>query len=210
MSFNVAVPAWLGFSRWLPHTNMNIHILHRLSLGVTMFFVLGMFGCATAPQRVVVAAADPADVRSVSDIVRASYEVINGPKGVPRQWDRDRTLYMPGATFVSDSEKDGKVTAKIITPEQYRRDFQVGNGVFESEIGRRIEHFGNVAQVRSVSVVRSTPDGPIEDRYVNYFQVYWDGTRWWIAGMVWDKERSNTPIPEAWIGKWEEVGTKGQ
>ena len=40
---------------------------------------------------------------------------------------------------------------------------------------------------------------------MNYFQLYWDGSRWWIAGMVWDLERPGAPIPEAWVGKFEEV-----
>ena len=85
-------------------------------------------GCATAPKPVPVAATDPADVRTVSDIVRASYEVVNGPAGVPRQWDRDRTLYMPGATYVSVSEEEGKMKQTIMTPEEYRRNFKVGVG----------------------------------------------------------------------------------
>ena len=134
-----------------------------------------------------------------------SYEVINGPADAPRQWERDHTLYMPGATFVAVSEDDGRVKTIIMTPEEYRRGFQVGAEVFETEVGRRIERYGHVAQVRSVAVVRSTPHGPVEQRYINYFQFYWEGTRWWIAGMVWDKERPSAPIPEAWIGKWEEV-----
>ncbi len=150
-------------------------------------------------------AADPADVSTIADIVRVSYEVISGPSGVPRQWDRDRTLYMPGATYVAIEEAAGVIKTKIMAPEDYRRDFNIGSGLYETEVGRRIERFGHVAQVRSVAVVRRSPSGPIDGRWVNYFQLYWDGSRWWITGMVWDKERSTTPIPESWIGKWEDV-----
>jgi hypothetical protein len=152
--------------------------------------------------------ADPADVGTIADIVRVSYEVISGPAGTPRQWRRDSTLYMPGATFVSVSEVDGRVQSVIMTPEEYRQRSgprQVANGMIEAEIGRRIERWGHVAQVRSVADVRRTPGGPVEARYVNYFQLYWDGTRWWIAGMVWDEERPSAPIPESWIGRFEEV-----
>ncbi len=155
-----------------------------------------------------IAAADPADVGTIADIVRVSYEVISGPAGTPRQWRRDSTLYMPGATFVSVSETDGRVQSVIMTPEEYRQRSgprQVADGMIESEIGRRIERWGNVAQVRSVAAVRRTADGPIEARYVNYFQLYWDGRRWWIAGMVWDEERPGAPIPESWVGRFEEV-----
>jgi hypothetical protein len=78
-------------------------------------------------------------------------------------------------------------------------------GLFEAEIGRRIEHYGNVAQVRSVPVARSTADGPVNERYVNYYQLYWEGSRWWIASIVWDEECPSAPIPKAWIGR---VGRK--
>jgi hypothetical protein len=110
---------------------------------------------------------------------------------------------MPGATFVSTSKRDGKVQTTIMTTEEYRQKSDarfVAEGLFETEIGSRVERFGNVAQVRSVSVARRTPTGPVEGRYVNFAQLFWDGTRWWIAAMVWDEERPDNPIPRAWLG----------
>jgi hypothetical protein len=95
-----------------------------------------------------------------------------------------------------------------MTAEEYRRknneDF-VKNGLFEREIGSRIERFGNVAFVRSITESRRTPNGPLDGRYVNYVSLYWDGSRWWISGFVWDEERPNNPIPKAWVGVREEV-----
>jgi hypothetical protein len=152
--------------------------------------------------RAQVQAAAPADVGTIADIMRVSYEVISGPAGAPRQSDRDRTLYMPGATFVSTSKRDGKVQTTIMTTEEYRQKSDarfVAEGLFETEIGSRVERFGNVAQVRSISVARRTPTGPVEGRYVNYAQLFWDGNRWWIAAMVWDEERPDNPIPAAWL-----------
>jgi hypothetical protein len=148
-------------------------------------------------------AADPRDVGTIADIVRVSYEVISGPAGAPRQWRRDSTLYAPGATFTATSEKDGKTIVTTMTPEEYRRANNasfVKDGLFETEVGSQIERFGNVAQVRSVSESRRTPNGPITGRYVNYITLNWDGTRWWMTAWVWDEERPNNPIPPSWIG----------
>jgi hypothetical protein len=75
----------------------------------------------------------------------------------------------------------------------------VKNGLIEYEIGSHVERFGNVAQVRSVYALRRTADGPVIDRGVNYFQLYWDGARWWITGMVWNDERPDNPIPKDWV-----------
>jgi hypothetical protein len=148
------------------------------------------------------------DVGTIADIVRVSYEVISGPAGTPRQWRRDSTLYSPTATFVAMSERDGKPVVKTMAADEYRRvtnEDMVKNGLFEREIGSRIERFGNVATVRSISEARRTPNGPVDGRWVNYFSLYWDGGRWWITGIVWDEERPNNPIPNAWIGVREEV-----
>ncbi len=169
-----------------------------------LFSILGVLLTTSRVVHAQAPAAAPADVGTIADITRVSYEVISGPAGAPRQWERDRTLYMPGATFVSTSKRDGKVQTTIMTPEEYRRGADarfVALGLFETEVASRIERFGSVAQVRSVAVARHTPEGPIHARYVNYFQLFWDGTRWWIAGMVWDAERPDNPIPAAWLGQ---------
>jgi hypothetical protein len=151
-------------------------------------------------------AADPTDVSTIDGIIHAYYDVINGPAGVPRQWRRDSTLYMPGATFVAMRESGGKPAPDIMTPEQFRQAVDhemVEEGFFETEIGHRIERFGNVAQVRSVYETRHAAKAPLLGRGVNYLLLYWDGTRWWISSAVWDDERPGSKLPESWIGRQE-------
>jgi hypothetical protein len=150
--------------------------------------------------------ADPADVGTIEGIVNAYYDVINGPPGAPRQWRRDSTLYMPAATFVAMEQRDGKPVASVMTPEDFRRNTNAGfvkDGFFETEIGHRIERFGNVAQVRSVYETRHVAKGPLLGRGVNYLMLYWDGARWWITGAVWDEERGGTKLPASWVGTKE-------
>jgi len=153
-------------------------------------------------------AANPADVATIPALVGAFYEVISGPAGAPRDWRRDSTLYSEGATFVAMDVKDGKPVYAILTAEEYRRRTNasfVKNGFFETEIGSRIERFGNVAQVRSVYETRRVAGGPLIGRGVNYLMVFWDGTRWWITGAVWDDERPDNPLPPSWVGVFETV-----
>ena len=40
------------------------------------------------------------DTVSIDAIIKALYESISGPAGAPRQWDRDRALYAPGALLI--------------------------------------------------------------------------------------------------------------
>lgn len=150
--------------------------------------------------------AEPKDVATIEGIVHAYYDVINGPAGTPRQWRRDSTLYMPGAMFVAMTEAGGAPKASPMTPEDFRRstdaDF-VKHGFFETEIGHRIERFGNVAEVRSVYETRREAGGPLLGRGINYLLVYWDGQRWWITSAVWDDERPDNALPPDWIGAQE-------
>lgn len=157
-----------------------------------------------AQQRI----ADPVDVGSIEAIVRTSYEVISGPAGAPRQWRRDSTLYAPHATLTAVAEHDGKPVVTTVTAEEYRNmvnDRLVATGLFQREVGSRIERFGNVAVVRSVYELRRQDKGPVQQRGVNYYTLYYDGTRWWITAVLWDEERQTNRLPRTWIGRTERV-----
>jgi hypothetical protein len=39
------------------------------------------------------------------------------------------------------------------------------------------------------------PDGEPFARGINSFQLYGDGTRWWIVTIFWDAEAPDKPIP---------------
>ena len=51
--------------------------------------------------------ANPADVASIDSIITAAYDAISGPAGKKRDWDRERSLYMPGARLIPTSMKAG-------------------------------------------------------------------------------------------------------
>src|SRR6267142_1163666 len=51
--------------------------------------------------------ADPADVESIDAIVTAAYDGISGPAGKKRDWDRERSLYYPGARLIPTAAPAG-------------------------------------------------------------------------------------------------------
>lgn len=145
--------------------------------------------------------ADPKDVATIDGIVKAFYDTISGPKGQPRQWGRDRTLYMPGVRYVSMSERDGKIRAGILTHQQYvnaTNGSLVGEGFHEREINRITKRFGNIAHVFSVYEF-TNDDKSAKGRGVNSIELYWDGTRWWISFAAWDEERPGNPISKEFL-----------
>lgn len=143
-------------------------------------------------------AARPEDVATIDGIIKAFYDVISGPAGQPRQWQRDSTLYIPRVQFVAMSVEKGKPVAAVMDHGQFARAYNgafVDRGFFEHETKRATKRFGNIAQVLSAYEYRATENGPVLGRGVNSIQLYWDGTRWWIASAIWDDERPDNPIP---------------
>jgi hypothetical protein len=151
--------------------------------------------------------ANLAEVASIDAIITAAYDVISGPIGKERDWDRERSLFIPGARLIPTAKKAGgedvdlaphvlDVDAYIARVEAY---FQK-NGFFEKEIARRTEQFGNIAHVWSTYESRHNADDPEPfTRGVNSIQLFHDGSRWWIVSIYWQQERTECPIPEKYL-----------
>ena len=148
-------------------------------------------------------AARPEDVGSLDGIMRAFYDVVSAPAGQPRQWSRDRTLYIPDIRFISvNVGKDGKVHTSTMTHQRFvdgSNGSMVKQGFFETELHRVTRSFGNVTQVFSTYEMRQRADGPGIGRGVNSIQLYNDGSRWWIASVAWDDEREGNPITKEFL-----------
>ena len=148
--------------------------------------------------------ARPADVASIDAIIAALYDVISGPAGVKRDWDRFRALFAPGARLIPTGRRpDGVQVMRTMTPEEYAStigpQLEQG-GFFEREIGRRTERFGGIAHVFSAYDSKRTAADPAPfARGINSIQLVNDGTRWWVVTIFWDSERRDNPIPPEYL-----------
>ena len=148
--------------------------------------------------------ADPADVASVDAIVAAVYDVISGPAGEARDWDRWRSLFLPEARLISlGRNREGGNSYRVLTPQDYVEMAGTSleeNGFFETEIGRTQEEFGPVVHLFSAYQSKRTLDDPEPfARGINSFQLMNDGERWWVLTIYWTSERPDLPIPERYI-----------
>ena len=149
--------------------------------------------------------ADPADVASIDAIVRAAYDVISGSSGEKRDWDRERSLFYPGARLIPTAKpgaNDGlapqmlDVEGFIARVESYFAE----NGFFEKEIARRTEQFGCIAHVWSTYESRHNTDDPEPFmRGINSMQLFYDGNRWWIVTIYWQQESAEHPITKEYL-----------
>lgn len=143
---------------------------------------------------------DDRDVASIDGVVQALYEVISGPAGAPRDWERERKLFFPGARLVPTRlGPDGRPVADVFDLDGYiasRTPMFEKDSFFETEIGRRTFVFGNIAHVlSSYELSRAQGEKPFV-RGVNSIQLYHDGKRWWVLSIVWDSERPGNPLPD--------------
>ena len=142
------------------------------------------------------------DVSSIDGMIRAYYDVISGPAGQPRDWARDRTLYIKDLRFVSvDRDKAGKISPRIQDHQSYveASDGMSREGFFETEIHRVTQRFGPIAHVWSTYESRRSKDGPVTARGINSIELFWDGKRWWIANAIWTNETPDSPIPKEYL-----------
>jgi len=150
--------------------------------------------------------AKPDDVGSIDAIMKAVYDVISGPAGQARDWDRFRSLFAPGARLVPTGvNQQGEHRISALTPDDYIQrsgPFLEKNGFFEREIGRTTERYGNIVQAFSSYESRHTLDDPKPfARGINSFQLWFDGKRWWVVTIFWQSETPDTPIPAKYINK---------
>ena len=151
-------------------------------------------------------AANPADVASIDAIIAAVYDVISGPAGKKRDWDRMRSLFVPGARLIPIGQRqDGSYGSRTLSVDQFiegAEAFFEKEGFFEREASRQIEQFGQMAHVFSTYESRHTPDDakPFQ-RGINSIQLMNDGKRWWVVTIFWQAEDEKTPLPEKYLKK---------
>ena len=149
------------------------------------------------------------DFGSVDAIIAAAYDGISGPAGEKRDWDRERSLYIPGARLIPTAKpndagkEDVDLAPQILDVEGFIarvEPYFAENGFYEKEIARRTEQFGQIAQVWSTYESRHNEDDPEPFmRGINSIQLFNDGKRWWVITILWQSESQDTPIPEKYI-----------
>ena len=144
----------------------------------------------------------PGDVDSIEHILAATYDVISGPAG-PRDWDRFRGLFAPGARLIpTHRDKQGVTSAQALTPDEYitrAQGFFSKEGFFENSVSNKIEHWDNIAHVFSTYESHHAKGDKPFARGINSFQLMYDGTRWWVVTIFWEAEDEAHQLPEKYL-----------
>lgn len=136
----------------------------------------------------------PSDVATLDAILHALYEVISGPAGQPRDWDRYRSLFLPGARLMPIVSIPGEnARVRFLSAEDYIRRVEPIFAVedfWERESSRQTETVGHFAHVLSFYESLRSPHGLPFERGANSIQLLNDGSRWWVVNIMWNTART--------------------
>ncbi len=144
------------------------------------------------------------NVKTINSTINTLYSVISGEKGEKRDWDLFRYLFHKDAKLIpSGNNRQGVNGVRFMTQEQYINTsgkWLLENGFFEKEIGRKVDQFGNIAQVfSSYESFKSAKDTKPFAKGINSIQMFYDGNRWWILNVFWQGETPKQTIPKKYI-----------
>jgi len=143
------------------------------------------------------------DVATPEALVAALYDVISGPKGQARDWNRFRSLFAPGARMIPSSKrKDSTTGHRMLSPEDYitgSEKLLVGEGFRERELFRVVERFGPLVHVFSTYEGFREGDTKPFVRGINSIQLLHDGKRWWVLTVAWTPETPEQPLPAKYL-----------
>lgn len=141
---------------------------------------------------------DDAAIQSTLD---ALYDVISGPVGEPRDFDRMRDLFVEGAAMGSVSAGEtGQGAGRIITLDEYIErsgPWLVENGFTERETRNEIDVWGEIAVVRSAYEGLNGQTGEVFVTGVNFITLYKLEGEWKIASILWRTETDDWPVQTA-------------
>ncbi len=134
------------------------------------------------------------------------YDVISGPVGEARDWDRFRGLFVEGARMtIVVPQEDGTNRIVTLSPEDYIERAGpnlVSNGFTEVELDRRIYHYGGMATVLSTyeGIYQST--GEVMAVGLNTLVIVEEGEGVWkVASIAWRAADEDWPLDRAFEGE---------
>lgn len=136
----------------------------------------------------------PSDVATLDAILHALYEVISGPAGQPRDWDRFRSLFLQGGRLMPIVSVPGERSAvRFLSADDFIQRVEPIFAIedfWERESRRQTETFGHFAHVLSFYESLRSPNGSPFERSVNSIQLFNDDFRWWIVSVMWNTSRT--------------------
>jgi len=135
------------------------------------------------------------------EALEALYDVISGPVGEARDWERFRELFLPGAQMnVVVTAPDGAERVVVLTIDDYverNREALAEIGFTETETRRETFLYGGMATILSAYEAVRADTGETVARGVNSLTILNDQGQWKIASIAWRAADEDWPVERA-------------
>tara|TARA_A100000171_G_scaffold50666_1_gene62697 strand:+ start:39 stop:539 length:501 start_codon:yes stop_codon:yes gene_type:complete len=135
------------------------------------------------------------------EAVEALYEVISGPVGEPRDWERFRTMFLDGAQMtVLAPMPEGEERVVTLTVEEYvsRNAERLSEmGFTEAETRRQTHVYGGLATILSAYEATRSDTGETFATGVNTIVLAREEGVWKVASLAWRSETEDWPVERA-------------
>ena len=143
------------------------------------------------------------DTSSIQGILDAYYDCISGPIGETRDLDRLKSLFHPEGRLIysywnSQSGEANLMVFNSIDEFIPKLDYLDKKGFYEHEVSNIIHSFSSVTQVFSTYQFRAE-DKSIQGRGITSYDLFYDGSRYWILSMYWTAENNQYKVPPVYL-----------
>jgi len=137
------------------------------------------------------------DVSTIDGIINAYYEVVSGPKGFVYDLETDRLIHAPNAIITRFNENND-FQRHTLTEEHKPLLEPYTTSLYEIEVSRVSQQYGNIAHVWSTFAMMVTLESEPFLRGINSISLYYKDGRWWIAS--WETQyESDTKVPKKYL-----------
>jgi len=167
--------------------------MKNLLFAITLMISSSVFGQTTDGKYV-------NDVKSISAIIDAYYDVISGSSQDPWQFERDKYIHSENAV-ITKLDENGNGQSHSLEAEYIPLLISPKEDFYEKELKREISRFGNIAQVWSAFEVRTEPNIVSNIRGLTSIQLHFERGRWWIDSWTTEMESDTNSLVTDFLTK---------
>lgn len=136
--------------------------------------------------------------------IRNFFNTMSGPSGQSRDSVLYRSFFSPESYswYITNYSGDSILLTTSLTKVKGTREPRLSifkiwekNGFREEVFSIKVDQYRNIAQCWVVAKVKPKEAEEITYLVQDSFQLFFDGVRWWIMSICWQREVNGHPIP---------------
>lgn len=143
------------------------------------------------------------DEAAIKKAVDDAYASLSFEKGQQLAFDSIQYYFIPQAQLINYIADTAQVLSISDFVKAYKNYVETAKPVSfrEEEVYGRTDQYGKIAQRISTYRTYINSNDLVTERGVNSFQLIKTPQGWKVSSIIWDVEKTGSPIPKAYLGK---------